>query len=286
MKGIITLCAGLGVLGLAASAAALSASDFEDTPFFVETFNGPVGKWEIDPDNNQAGVTAATFGASPVAGSADNAVMIQGNLSSTYGTAFGLNYMRCVNSKADGTGEDFTQLKKYRVVARLYLYAPSDITSPNNRWQVGPFALDRSGGNALFRASAFYNAFTVGLGPGFGYRAYHDGSADVNSGLISGTSALSTSRWTLMSVMVDMTDADPANWKLALCVDADGDGILEEDNPLEYLSTRLASTATAGPPGIFTVGDVHSDQNPLYVDTVELYKEVTSSSVNEWSLYE
>ena len=101
---------------------------------------------------------------------------------------------------------------------------------------------------------------------------------------LAGTSALTTSKWTLLSAMVDMSDADSANWRLAICVDANGDGTLDEADPLEYFASPLDPTKIVGSFGTFTVGDVNSDNFPLFVDTVDYYLPV-SSDVNDWTLY-
>lgn len=121
-----------------------------------------------------------------------------------------------------------------------------------------------------------YNAKnSASIGVGFNFMASHNGTQDVAVTKIPNTGALSEERWTLMSVMVDMTDEDPANWKLAVCADVNGEGGLDEDDPHEDVSTRLTPTAKPGPPGIFVSGSVFSNQNPLYVDWVELYGDPT-----------
>lgn len=293
MTRLIFACGLWVVLSVGSSwAANLTATEFETTPVLVETFAGgtPVGKWELDPGNvagaaagqyvtsTPAGVNATVTALNPVGSSSDGACMMMGNPVSTNGSLFGLDYMRCINSKADSTGADFTaaSFKKYRVVASLYLFTPTQIAT---RWQVGPYLF---GGADLFRACSFYNTFTTGIGPGFGYRG-----ATVANALLPGTSALTTSRWTKMSVMVDATDADSANHRLSICVDANGDGTLNESDPLEYISLSLNSTRTQGPPGIFTVGDVNSDGFPLFIDTVEVYGGIVATSAQgDWTLYE
>lgn len=271
------------------SAQNLTASEFHATPDFVETFAGgaTVGKWELDPSNiagasppvyvtsTPGGVNAIVTGLNPVGSSSDGGCMMVGNPSSTNDTLFGLDYIRCVNSLAAGTGEDYTAatFNKYRVVARLYLF--TDVQKPE-RWQVGPFLF---AGN-LFRACSFYNTNATGFGPGFGYRGEVGGNA-----ALPGTAALTVSGWTLMSVMVDATAVDPAQHRLSICVDANRDGNLNEADPLEYFSGILDSVnRPQGPFGIFTVGEVNSDGFPLFVDTVELYK-APVAAVSDWSLY-
>lgn len=278
-------------LGVASSSYGqnLVAAEFEPLPAFTETFAGgaTVGQWELDPANlagavpatyvtsTPSGVAPAVTTLDPVASSVDNGVMYQGNPSSTNGSLFGLNYMRCINSLANGSGEDFTlaTFNKYRMVARIYLYSPAQIP---DRWQVGPWVFNRP---SLFRAGAFYNTNSLGGGPGFGYRG-----GTITNGPLPGTSALTAPRWTLMSVMVDHTDVDPANHRLSICVDANGDGLLDETDPLEYISLTLAADAEPGPFGIFTVGNANSDTFPLFTDTVQIFKPVLSD-VADWTLY-
>ena len=158
--------------------------------------------------------------------------------------------------------------KRYRVVARLYLL-PGSIGAPYPLWVAGVYALGRNITTTIPRPAVCYNAKnTAAFGEGFHYMASHNGTQDVARTKIPNTGAMSEERWTLMSVMVDMTDEDPSNWELAVCADVNGDGILDEDDPREYVSTRLTPTAIPGPPGIFVSGAVFSNQHPLYVDWV------------------
>lgn len=290
---VLALWLAAGMLALAASAPAqpLSASEFEATPVFTDNFAGgaPVGQWELDPANlagaipasfvtsTPGTINAAVVALNPVGSSSNGAAMMMGNDSATAGSDFGLNYMRVINSLASGAGDSFLDLDKYRFVARVYLYSPTEIAT---RWQVGPTALGRP---SLFRVCSWYNTEATGGGPGFGWRAWHDGSANVTTGVISGTAALSAPRWTLLSVMVDKSAVDPADWRLAITVDANGDDNLNEADALEHVAVRLADDVTNGPPGVFTVGNVARDTFPLFVDWVELYQPMTN--VSDWSLY-
>lgn len=272
---------------------ALTAADFSPTAAFTENFAGgaPTGKWGLDPasaavaetieatyvTSTPSGINAAVVTLNPVASASNQACMMMGNMSAGAGTHYGLQYMRCTNSLANETGMDFTAttMNKYRIVARLYLYGTEIYGEP--RWQVGPWLFNRG---SLFRACSFYNTGSTGAGPGFGWRG-----ATVSNGIITGTAALTASRWTLMSVMVDATDTDPANHKLAIAVDANGNGTFDEADPLEYQLFSLNTECTPGPFGIFTVGDVFKDTHPLFVDWVELYLPGGPSNVNDWTLY-
>lgn len=271
------------------SAVPLSSTEFQASPSFTDNFAGgaSTGKWEVDPGNaggsapqfvtsTPAGVNATVTTLNPVASSSDGGVMMVGNPTSTNGTLFGLDYVRCTNSLANGTGDDYatTVPSKMRVVARIYLFSSSDKSA---RWQVGPYL---NGGADLFRPCAFYNTNATGGGPGFGWRG-----ATVANGAISGTSAIATSGWRLMSVMMDATDPTPANWRLAIGVDANGNGIIDETDPLEYVALTLNSTRTPAPFGIFTVGEGNSDGFPVFVDSVQMYKPLATAGVPDWTLY-
>ncbi len=289
MRTTYFFCAALSLAAASSFGQDLKAAEFEATPAFTETFAGgaTVGQWELDPANFEGsvpatyvtatptGVAPAVTALNPVGSSSDGGVMFQGNPSSTNGTIAGLNYMRCINSAANGSGTDFTAAtnNKYRVVASIYLYSPTEIAA---RWQVGPWLFNRP---SLFRACSFYNTNSLGGGPGFGYRG-----ATVANAALPGTAAISSPRWTKMSVMVDATNVDPAMWRIAISVDANGDGTLSETDPLEYISLTLAADVTPGPFGIFTVGEVNSDGFPLFTDTVEYYPGL-ASDVEAWALY-
>jgi len=271
----------------------LKAVEFEASPSFTENFAGgaAVGQWELDPalpalsvtnvsvptfvTSTPSGVDPVVTALNPVASSEDGGVMYQGSPASTSGSNFGLNYFRCLNSLANGSGESFETLDKYRVVARHYLFTPAQ---KPQRWQVGPYAFFNA--SNLFRPASFYNTNATGGGPGFGTRGSTSGTV-----VIPGTAVIATSGWTEMSVMVDATDAEPANHRVSYCVDANRDGTLDENDPLEYISLTLNSSLyTPGPFGVFTVGEVYSDGFPLFTDWVKLYKP-SLAKVEDWTLY-
>lgn len=274
-----------------------SAADFEPTPFFRDDFNAggsaaPTGRWVLDAANivspaTQVGpsfvsatpgtLPAAILALDPVASSSDSRVMVLGNSSTTNGTDFGLNYVICDNSEAAGTGDDFTALTNYRVVARVFLYGTAEVAS--DRWQVGPYVHAASGGTDLFRASAFYNSGATGGGPGFGMRGASTPNAQ-GLNVIAGTSALATGGWRLMSVMVN-GDA------LAICVDANNDGTLDESDPAEYLALgRRAADEADGAFGFFSVGTVSNNVRPLLVDWVEVYALQAPLTADNWAKFE
>lgn len=298
-----------GVLAIASASVAVAqgpvAADYEATPFFTETFAGgtPTGLWQPDPGMTVP-MVAATFvtatpgtinaafvTANPLATATGGGAMMMGNLSSTAGTDFGLNYMRVVNTLANGSGQDLKGMTEYRMVARLWLPSEAQVggSSGSVRYQVGPYGY----GGSLFRPGIWYNTGSTGLGPGFGQRGDQDG----NSVLVSG--ALATGRWTKMEVMFmeDGVDANLVN--MSVGVDTNGDGNIDENDANEFFSTGLnflktvrglvdlpATAPENSPaPGIFTVGVISSDIFPLFVDSVELYAKAAVSSTTGWELY-
>lgn len=298
-----------GVLAVASTSIALAqgpvAANYESTPFFTETFASgtPTGEWEADPGMTvpmvaatyvtatPGTINAAFVTANPLATATGGGAMMMGNLSSTAGTDFGLNYMRVVNTLANGTGEDLTALTEYRMVASLWLPSEAQVggSAGSVRYQVGPYGY----GGSLFRPGVWYNTGTTGLGPGFGQRGDQDG----NSVLVSG--ALAAGRWTKMEVMFmeDGTDTDLVH--MSVGVDTNGDNNIDENDANEFFSTGLnflksvrgvvaapaVSPDNVPAPGIFTVGVISSDIFPLFVDSVELYKKATVSSTTGWELY-
>lgn len=263
----------------------LTASEFESTPAFTETFAGgaTVGHW-VPAAGNLIGAVEGTYITTTPASVAQtvkdlnivegtDGVMMLGNDSSSNGSLFGLDYMHCVNSKDDETGDDFSALAKYRVVAKMYLFTP---TQKPERWQVGPIANTSSD---LFYACAFYNTSSTGGGPGFGLRGVSG-----NTSVVPGTTAITESGWYKLSIMVDTTDVDTANWRIAICVDANHDDTLDEADPLEYLTGDLLAAKPAGPFGVFTVGEVNTDGFPLFTDEVSLYLPATSG-LQDWAIY-
>jgi hypothetical protein len=260
----------------------------------VENFAGgaATGQWELDP-SNLSGAAAPTFitatpggidatyaAANPVGSSSDGGVMMMGNASSTAGTLFGLNYVRCTNSQSGGGGIDLTAEAEYRVVARIYLPSVAMLGGGDPRFQVGPYVY----AGDLFRTSAWYNSGTTGGGPGFAYRGMTTAQVIVAPGTVeSGAGA----GWYDLEVMVaESTTANQA--RAAVGFDANRNGTIDESDPLEFVTGLAIDTSAkpAGPPGIFAVGLVSNDLYPLLVDTVSVYLPSASASAQGWELYD
>lgn len=281
---------GAMVASASLATAQLNSSYYEATPTFVETFAGgaSVGQWELDPSNlagagaptfitsTPAGIAAAYAAANPVGSSVDGGVMMMGNASSTAGTLFGLNYVRCVNSLSAGGGTDFTALTEYRVVVSLYLPTVAMLGGGDPRFQVGPYAY----AGDLFRASSWYNSGTPGTGPGFAFRGMIESSAFLSN------SAVSAGDWYEFEIMVANSTV-PNQARAAIGFDVDNDGTIEEGEVTEFRTDLNIDTGVkpANTFGIFTVGLVSNDIYPLFVDTVSLYLPAVAST-SDWELYQ
>ncbi len=275
------------------SALALSADDFETTPFFEDTFAGgsPTGLWELDPGNLEGsdppqfvsatpGNIAASFiAADPLADATDGGAMLVGNEGAEN---FGLNYVLLVNTQEDGGGIDLVgseETEKIRMVARVWLPSAEQVNS--ERFQVGPFAY----GGDLFRPGPYYNTSSVGEGPGWGHRGTGDGGS--GSTVLETPGELTEGEWRLMSLMIDPGD-DPDRISIAFTVDVNGDGILDEDDPDEHFNTELSYDADLYPHtsvGFFTVGEVSNDEFPFFVDRIALFLPADPTPVDDWQLY-
>lgn len=293
---VATVVAAMSSMAAIATAQDPVAADYEETPLFIETFGtgaspGYTGRWDFLELLTEQGffgsvstpeiitstpgtLNAAWVTADPVADSESGAVLRMGNLASTLGTNAGLNYWICDNTQADGSGDDLTELVDYRAVARVYLPTPTDAPQ---RWQVGLIAHSGATGT-LFETSNFYNTTSTGIGPGFGARGVVGGTQAFPT-----TAAVSTSGWYEISIMV-LGD------RIAIAVDADGDGTIDESDPLEYqVFNRNTDNPAQGAIGFFTVGNeaesVSFDLRPLLIDRVAVYLPVEETSAGDWNLY-
>jgi len=290
-------CILAGVATLAASAYAQvppTADKYESTPFFTDDFNrggvpAPQGRWIIDPDlaavvtttlqpaqfvgSTPSGLDASYATFQPVENnpSGDSAVMLVGNLSADAGVHFGLSYIDLADPDPTGSGTSYETLVNYRLVAKLF-YLGTNQTA--ERFQAGVYAHAGVGQPDLFRAGPFHNTSATGGGPGFGVRGVVGGTQAIPS-----TVPIADARWTLVSVMV-LDDS------VAICVDANGDDILDESDPLEYQSyDRDPADNAYGYPAVWTVGVISSDVFPLFVDDVELYSKLVPAAAENWTLY-
>ncbi len=276
--------------GLAAPATAqISASDFSATAAFREDFAGSLtGQWEINPDNTAAVIDVLTPSISTSGNAvidATDGVLVMGNNSSTYSGNFGLQYYQCINSANDGSGDDFTNLDSCYILARIYVLAPGEVSAniagANGRWQVGPYIHGESNvSGPLFRAAPFYNNDGTGGGPGAGWRGMNG-----PDGLFTNTGTIASSAWRLFSIMTlvdgDTETVDP----VAVGFDANGDGTIDEGTTDEFnIVQRDQTDDPFGPFGIFTVGDVNIDNNPLLIDWIEL-RLPAGTSEKDWHLY-
>lgn len=272
-----------------------TADMYESTPFFTDDFNkggvpAPEGRWIIDPDlaavvtttlqppqfvgSTPSGLDPAYATYQPVENnpSGDHAVMLVGNLSADLGTNYGLSYIDLADPNSTGSGTAFETLKNYRFVANIFYLGINQTTA---RFQGGLYVHAGVGQPSLFLAGCFHNTSSTGGGPGFGVRGVVGGTA-----LIPSTVPIADARWTKMSIMV-------LNDSVAICVDANGDGTLDESDPLEYQSyDRDTAFIDHGYPSVWTVGDISSDVMPMLVDDVQLYSVKVPTAATNWTLYD